>query len=119
MNVILDASIFVAGLTMTSAVAEFYRGADLFVTGATGFVGVALLEKVLRCCPDVGNIYCLMRPKRGKDISTRAEEFSKNLVRMHLLLDYTLFCIPSYYFYSAMAGFRENPRLVFHFFFFF
>lgn len=65
---------------MPSAVAEFYRGADLFVTGATGFVGVALLEKVLRCCPDVGNIYCLMRPKRGKDISTRAEEFPKNLV---------------------------------------
>ncbi|KAJ1520569.1 hypothetical protein ONE63_003681 [Megalurothrips usitatus] len=65
---------------MPSAVADFYRGADLLVTGATGFVGVALLEKILRAVPDCGNIYCLMRPKRGKDIATRAEEFPKNLV---------------------------------------
>ncbi|XP_052132422.1 putative fatty acyl-CoA reductase CG8306 [Frankliniella occidentalis] len=65
---------------MPSAVADFYKGADVLVTGATGFVGVALLEKLLRSCPDVGNIYCLMRPKRGKDISVRAEEFPKNLV---------------------------------------
>ncbi|KAE8742631.1 hypothetical protein FOCC_FOCC011855, partial [Frankliniella occidentalis] len=57
------------GAAMPSAVADFYKGADVLVTGATGFVGVALLEKLLRGCPDVGNIYCLMRPKRGKDIS--------------------------------------------------
>nr|AGM32690.1 fatty acyl-coA reductase like protein [Coptotermes formosanus] len=49
----------------------FYKGRSVLVTGATGFCGKALLEKLLRSCADVGKIYLLMRPKRGEDLSIR------------------------------------------------
>lgn len=38
---------------MTSNVAEFYKNKNIFITGGTGFLGVALIDKLLRACPDV------------------------------------------------------------------
>ncbi|PZC71787.1 hypothetical protein B5X24_HaOG212435 [Helicoverpa armigera] len=61
-----------------SQVRAFYAGKNFFITGGTGFVGLCLIEKILRCMPDVGKIYLLMRPKKGKEISERLEEFPKN-----------------------------------------
>ena len=60
-----------------SQIVEFYKGANVLVTGVTGFLGIAVVEKLLRTCPDVGNIYCLLRPKRNKDVATRLEEVKK------------------------------------------
>jgi fatty acyl-CoA reductase len=40
------------------------------VTGATGFLAKAILEKILRAIPDVGKLYLLVRPGR----TTRATE---------------------------------------------
>jgi len=54
-----------------AGVIEFYEGQNIFVTGATGFLGKVLLEKLLRSCPDVGNIFVLVRPKKGKEPSER------------------------------------------------
>lgn len=51
---------------VTPTVREFYAGKNIFLTGVTGFVGKALLEKLLRCCPEVGNIYCLVRAKKNQ-----------------------------------------------------
>ncbi|XP_069702744.1 putative fatty acyl-CoA reductase CG8306 [Periplaneta americana] len=62
----------------SSAVRDFFKGANIFITGATGFLGMALIEKILRVCPDAGNIYLLVRPKKGKEIATRVEELTKN-----------------------------------------
>jgi alcohol-forming fatty acyl-CoA reductase len=70
---------------MASNVAEFYRNKNVFLTGATGFVGYALLEKILRSCPHVGKVYLLMRPKKGKSVDERLEEMSKNSVFSVLL----------------------------------
>ena len=33
-----------------------------------------LIDKLLRSCPDIENVYLLVRPKKGKDIHTRLEE---------------------------------------------
>ena len=35
----------------TSAIATFFCNKTIFVTGATGFVGKCLLEKLARSCP--------------------------------------------------------------------
>lgn len=70
---------------MASNVAEFYKNKNIFITGGTGFVGIALVEKILRACPEVGKVYLLMRPKKGKEIQERLEEFIKNPVFATLL----------------------------------
>jgi alcohol-forming fatty acyl-CoA reductase len=33
-----------------------------------------LLEKLLRSCPEIKNVYLLMRPKRGQDVDTRLSQ---------------------------------------------
>jgi len=38
-----------------------------------GFVGKALIEKLLRSCPKLGRIYVLMRPKKGHTIEERLQ----------------------------------------------
>ncbi|XP_018057509.1 PREDICTED: putative fatty acyl-CoA reductase CG8306 isoform X2 [Atta colombica] len=65
---------------MASYVTDFYNSKNIFITGGTGFVGVCLIEKLLRCCPDIKNIYLLMRSKKGKQIMERLEELTKNSV---------------------------------------
>lgn len=37
-----------------------------------------LLEKLLRSCPDLKEVFILMRPKRGKDVSERVETIIKS-----------------------------------------
>ncbi|CAG4986216.1 unnamed protein product [Colias eurytheme] len=56
-------------------VADYYAGKAVFVTGGTGFMGKVLVEKLLRCCPDVKVIYLLMRPKRGLSVNSRLQEY--------------------------------------------
>lgn len=68
-----------------SQVRAFYSGKNIFITGGTGFVGICLIEKILRAIPDVGKVYLLMRPKKGKEISQRLEEFPKNPIFEKLL----------------------------------
>uniref|UniRef100_A0A069DUT1 Fatty acyl-CoA reductase n=1 Tax=Panstrongylus megistus TaxID=65343 RepID=A0A069DUT1_9HEMI len=58
-------------------VKSFYGGKNVFITGGTGFVGIALVEKLLRTT-EINKIYLLVRPKKGKEISSRLEEYIKN-----------------------------------------
>lgn len=37
-------------------------------------MGKMLIDKLLRSCPDIANIYLLVRPKRGLDIHTRLDQ---------------------------------------------
>ncbi|XP_053622062.1 fatty acyl-CoA reductase wat-like [Plodia interpunctella] len=57
-----------------TSVQQFYNGKNVLITGATGFLGKILVEKLLRCCPGVENLYLLVRQKKGKDIYTRIDE---------------------------------------------
>jgi fatty acyl-CoA reductase len=63
-----------------SDIPGFFKGRCIFITGATGFMGKVLVEKLLRSCPDVATIYLLMRPKRGNDVRTRQEELIRSQV---------------------------------------
>lgn len=71
---------------MASNVTELYNGKTVFLTGGTGFVGVCLIEKLLRCMPDLKNIYVLLRPKKGKKIEERLEDIKKNSVYQYMYI---------------------------------
>lgn len=49
-------------------------GKVIFMTGASGFLGKVLLEKIMRKTPDFKKIYLLMRPKKNKDGRQRLDE---------------------------------------------
>ncbi|XP_024228369.1 putative fatty acyl-CoA reductase CG5065 [Bombus impatiens] len=59
------------GLNKTNSLEEFYAGSGILVTGATGFLGVALLEKLMRVCPRIAAIFILIRPKTNETIEQR------------------------------------------------
>ncbi|XP_031657604.1 fatty acyl-CoA reductase 1 isoform X2 [Oncorhynchus kisutch] len=44
---------------------EYYEGKNVLITGATGFMGKVLLEKLMRSCPGVKAVYVLVRHKAG------------------------------------------------------
>lgn len=42
------------------------------------------MEKLLRSCPDIQNIYLLMRPKRGQEVSARLNELLNSPVSVRI-----------------------------------
>ncbi|XP_068085001.1 putative fatty acyl-CoA reductase CG5065 isoform X3 [Anabrus simplex] len=63
-----------------TTIPEFYAGQDVFVTGATGFVGKIVVEKLLWSCPRIGNIYMLVRRRRGMKPQDRLREFTEHVL---------------------------------------
>ena len=55
-------------------VAETLSGRIFLITGGTGFLGKVLIEKLLRCAPNLAHIYMLVRSKKGKDPKHRLDE---------------------------------------------
>lgn len=53
-----------------SDVQSFYHGKSVFVTGATGFVGKSLIQRLLQTC-DIRTIYVLLRGKRDQSMAIR------------------------------------------------
>jgi alcohol-forming fatty acyl-CoA reductase len=53
---------------------EAYSDKKILLTGGTGFLGTALVEKILRSLPDLGRLYLIVRPSRGKSASERFEK---------------------------------------------
>lgn len=64
----------------TSNIAQFYEGRSVFITGATGFMGKVLLEKLMRSCPGIDRFYLLMRCSKGKTLAVRLQELANNEV---------------------------------------
>ncbi|KAL1554557.1 Fatty acyl-CoA reductase 2 [Salvia divinorum] len=70
-------------------IVKFLRGKTFLITGATGFLGKVLIEKMLRTAPDVHKIFVLIKAKskeagaeRLKNEIINAELF-KNLKQIH------------------------------------
>lgn len=42
-------------------VKNFYEGKSVLITGATGFIGKVMLEKLLRDTPNIRQIYIIIR----------------------------------------------------------
>jgi fatty acyl-CoA reductase len=59
------------------SIQDFYVGRSIFITGATGFMGKVLVEKLLRSCPGIDRVYLLIRPKTDKDVRFRLQEMIK------------------------------------------
>ncbi|XP_051862046.1 putative fatty acyl-CoA reductase CG5065 isoform X1 [Drosophila albomicans] len=60
-----------------SPVQEFYKDKTVFITGASGFMGKVLLEKLLYSCHSLKEVIIICRPKRGKAPESRLEEMFK------------------------------------------
>ncbi|XP_078424236.1 fatty acyl-CoA reductase 1 isoform X1 [Cetorhinus maximus] len=60
-----------------SSIAAYYAGKNVLITGATGFMGKVLVEKLLRSCPEVKAIYILVRPKAGQSMQERVTDMMK------------------------------------------
>lgn len=54
-------------------IGSFFRYKTLLLTGATGFLGKALVEKILRELPDVRRIVLLIRPRLPRPSESEAE----------------------------------------------
>uniref|UniRef100_A0AAY4CA47 Fatty acyl-CoA reductase n=1 Tax=Denticeps clupeoides TaxID=299321 RepID=A0AAY4CA47_9TELE len=62
---------------MASPIASYYSGKNVLITGATGFMGKVLVEKLLRSCPNVRSLYVLVRPKAGQSMQERVKDMMK------------------------------------------
>jgi len=56
------------------SIPAFYAGQSIFLTGATGFLGKVFIEKILRSCPDIREIFLLVRPNKGLNVKERIEK---------------------------------------------
>lgn len=63
-----------------SSIPDFYSGKNILVTGGTGFVGKVLIEKLVRSCPGVKTVYCLIRPRKGLSAAERLANMLKEPV---------------------------------------
>lgn len=59
---------------MSSSINDYYSTKNILVTGATGFVGKLLIEKLLFSCGKLNKIYCLIRDKNGHSAEQRLNE---------------------------------------------
>lgn len=67
------------------SITDFYAHKDIFITGATGFLGKCLVEKLLRDVPDIGRVMILIRPKKGKSVEERLKSVLGSKVGTSLL----------------------------------
>lgn len=59
----------------STPIQDFYKDQTIFITGATGFLGTLLVEKLLRCCPQIRRLILLVRNRGEKTVDDRLKEY--------------------------------------------
>lgn len=57
----------------TKSIPEWFANKNVLITGSTGFVGKVLISKLLLSCPDIGDIFLIIRKKKGLDSQARLQ----------------------------------------------
>lgn len=86
-NVLFFIVFFLKSIKMESLIEirSFMKDKTILISGATGFIGKVLVEKLLRDCPDLHHIFILVRPKKGtNDITDRFNEYKENIIFDHV-----------------------------------
>lgn len=65
-----------------TSIEAFFAASVILITGATGFLGKALLEKLLRSCPRISTIYILIRPKKDLTMEERFQALLDSTVSL-------------------------------------
>ncbi|XP_070134941.1 putative fatty acyl-CoA reductase CG5065 isoform X2 [Drosophila bipectinata] len=109
-----------------SPVQEYYKDKTIFITGASGFMGKVLLEKLLYSCHSLKEVIIICRPKRGKTPETRLEEMFKLPIfqrirdeRPHMLKKVSIYQGDVTFDLLGLSGeslkhVTENTNIVFH-----
>ena len=61
-------------------IAEYLTKKRILVTGATGFLGQPLIEKILFAAPTVERVYALIRPSQRREVQARRGPRRSNLL---------------------------------------
>ena len=64
------------------SISDFYAEKTIFITGATGFLGKIVIEKLLRDCPLVKKIFLLTRSRRGVNPRQRIDNILDSRVSL-------------------------------------
>ena len=64
------------------SIVSFYTDSNILITGATGFMGKCLVEKILYSVPGNGRVFLLVRPKKGKSVQERIDHILQSKVSL-------------------------------------
>lgn len=62
-----------------SQIYKYYESKTVLVTGATGFLGRGLIEKLLRACP-IKKVLIVLRPKKKESMEERGKKIFEGVV---------------------------------------
>ncbi|XP_037892472.1 putative fatty acyl-CoA reductase CG5065 [Glossina fuscipes] len=62
------------------SITDFYKDQEIFITGGSGFIGKALIEKLLRSFPNFKKMFILLRSKKDKTADERLQELLDNSI---------------------------------------
>ena len=89
-----------------SEIQNFFTDKTILITGATGFLGKCLVEKLLRSCYDLKNIYILVRRKKDLTVEEILKKYFQNEVRIYKII----YCFAKYSLKIIILDFKSSNK---------